>query len=143
MQSRYESVVESCNKVLTGYVVMLLSQFAIFPLFNIHISVVDDFWIALYFSIIGLVRNYAIRRFNNIKEVRLNLVQTKKQSLYEQFENIAIGYFIAVGSQLLIFPYFNIHITFSENLLLSFYFSLISVARGYLIRRYYVRKNAY
>jgi hypothetical protein len=142
VQNRYQSVIESLNKSLTSYVVMVVSQFAIFPHFNINITVSDDLLIALYFTLIGLVRNYGIRRLNNKNETKKNLLQTRIQSLFEQFQNIGIGYIVAVASQLIIFPLFDIHISFNNNLLLSVYFSIISIARGYVIRRYYVQRHS-
>lgn len=64
-------------------------------------------------------------------------MQTKKQSLIESLVNILIGYFTALFSQFLIFPLFNINIPLSDNLLIGFYFTLISLARSYLVRRYF------
>lgn len=64
-------------------------------------------------------------------------MQTKKQSLIESVVNILIGYFTAVFSQLLIFPLFDIVIPIQDNLLIGLYFTLISLARSYLIRRYF------
>jgi len=68
-------------------------------------------------------------------------MQTKTQSLVESITNIFIGYIVALLSQLLIFPMFNIYVSFSENLAIGFYFTVISLIRSYLVRRFYnVRK---
>lgn len=67
-------------------------------------------------------------------------MQTKLESLKESFVNILIGYITALLSQLLIFPLFNIHVTFGENLLIGLYFTVISLIRSYLVRRYYNNK---
>ena len=64
-------------------------------------------------------------------------MQTKNQSLIESLVNILIGYFTALFSQLLIFPLFAISIPIQDNLLIGLYFTLISLARSYLIRRYF------
>ena len=64
-------------------------------------------------------------------------MQTKKQSLIESIVNILIGYFTALFSQLLIFPLFDIDIPIQDNLLIGLYFTLISLSRSYLIRRYF------
>ena len=66
--------------------------------------------------------------------------QTKFESLIESVVNILIGYFTAVFSQLLIFPLFDIVIPIQDNLLIGLYFTLISLARSYLIRRYFNKK---
>ena len=68
-------------------------------------------------------------------------MQTKKQSLLEAFVNIAIGYTVAIFSQLMIFPLFGIHIALSEHLIIGIYFTIISIVRTYLIRRYYNYKH--
>ena len=67
-------------------------------------------------------------------------MQTKIQSLIESFINILIGYITAILSQLLIFPLFNINITIQDNLLIGLYFTVISLVRSYLIRRYFNKK---
>ena len=63
--------------------------------------------------------------------------QTKIESLIESLVNILIGYFTALFSQFLIFPLFDINIPISDNLLIGFYFTIISLIRSYLVRRYF------
>ena len=64
-------------------------------------------------------------------------MQTRVQSLLEAFVNITIGYIVAIISQMIIFPWFGINIATNEHLMIGFYFTVISLARSYLIRRYY------
>ena len=68
-------------------------------------------------------------------------MQTKFQSLIESTVNILIGYFTALFSQLLIFPLFDINISIQDNLLIGLYFTLISLIRSYLVRRYFNKKE--
>ena len=68
-------------------------------------------------------------------------MQTKFQSLLESFINILIGYFTALLSQILIFPLFNIYVSTQDNLLIGFYFTIISLIRSYLIRRYFNKRG--
>ena len=68
------------------------------------------------------------------------LMQTKFQSLLESTVNILIGYFTALFSQFLIFPLFDINISIQDNLLIGLYFTLISLIRSYLVRRYFNKK---
>ena len=63
--------------------------------------------------------------------------QTKRMSLFESFTNIAIGYGVAVISQLIIFPWFGIDIPLRSNFLIGAWFTVISLARSYCIRRVY------
>ena len=62
-------------------------------------------------------------------------MQTKKHSLLEALVNIAVGYGVAVGSQMLIFPFFSIYTSISTNLTIGLFFTIISLIRSYLLRR--------
>lgn len=62
-------------------------------------------------------------------------MQTRIQSLIETIINVAIGYLVALASQIAIFPLFDIHIPLSSNLLIGAFFTVISIVRGYLVRR--------
>ena len=68
-------------------------------------------------------------------------MQTKKQSFIESLVNILIGYFTALFSQFLIFPLFDINIPIQDNLLIGLYFTLISLVRSYLVRRFFNKFN--
>jgi hypothetical protein len=63
--------------------------------------------------------------------------QTKLESLIESIFNILIGYWVAIFSQLIIFPLFDINIPFSTNLTIGAWFTLVSLLRSYLIRRWF------
>ncbi len=63
--------------------------------------------------------------------------QTRLESLIESIINIAIGYFVALASQLLIFPMFDVHLPLSDNLLIGAWFTGISLIRSYVIRRWF------
>ena len=68
-------------------------------------------------------------------------MQTKRQSLTESIVNVVIGYLVAVVSQILIFPFFDIVVTIWDNLLIGLWFTIVSILRSYLIRRYYNAKH--
>jgi hypothetical protein len=63
--------------------------------------------------------------------------QTRLGSLIEAAMNIAIGYGVALVSQIAIFPMFGIHVSLSANLLIGAWFTVISLARSYAIRRWF------
>jgi len=67
MQSRYQSFIEALLNTLIGYVVALTSQLLIFPLFGIKVSFTENLLIGGYFTLISIVRSYAIRRWFNAK----------------------------------------------------------------------------
>lgn len=66
------------------------------------------------------------------------MTQTRVQSAVESAANVAIGYGIAVASQMLIFPLFNIRASLADNLMIGGYFT-ISLARSYAVRRFFNR----
>lgn len=66
-------------------------------------------------------------------------MQTKKMSLIETTVSVAIGYIVALLSQIIIFPLFNINVTIGENLLIGLFFTFTSIVRGYFVRRLFNR----
>jgi hypothetical protein len=61
--------------------------------------------------------------------------QTKKHSFMESVVNVAVGYGVAVASQIVIFPLFNIRIPLSDNFMIGLWFTGISIVRSYTLRR--------
>lgn len=61
--------------------------------------------------------------------------QSRKMSFVESCVNVAIGYGVAIASQVLIFPLFGIHIPFRDNLMIGLWFTGVSIIRSYLVRR--------
>ena len=55
---------------------------------------------------------------------------------------VAIGYSVAILSQLAVFPLFGIKVTLTDNLLIGAFFTVISLARSYLVRRLFNRIKA-
>lgn len=74
-------------------------------------------------------------------ERKLNgMRQTKRHSLTESITNVVVGYGVAVISQLIIFPFFDIHIALSDNFLIGLWFTGISIVRSYSLRRWFTNK---
>lgn len=61
--------------------------------------------------------------------------QSKKMSFVESCANVAVGYGVAVASQVAIFPLFGIHVPLRTNLGIGLWFTAISLVRSYIIRR--------
>jgi hypothetical protein len=61
-QSRRASLIESLLNVVIGYGVALASQIAIFPIFGIRVSFADNVLIGLLFTVISIIRSFALRR---------------------------------------------------------------------------------
>ena len=64
-------------------------------------------------------------------------MQTKKMSLIETVSSVIIGFIVALISQLIIFPVFGIEVTLTENLLIGAFFTIVSIIRGYYVRRFF------
>lgn len=65
------------------------------------------------------------------------MIQTRLQSLLEAAANIAIGYVVNFIGNWLILPLFGFNVTLGQNLLIGVLFTGISVARQYVLRRYF------
>ncbi len=61
-QSRAMSLVEAATNVIVGYVIAVLTQIAVFPIFGLQVSLSDNLAIGLAFTTISLTRSYALRR---------------------------------------------------------------------------------
>lgn len=61
--------------------------------------------------------------------------QTRRASLIESVSNTAIGFGVALASQMIVFPWFGINIPFSSNVLITVIFTGVSIARGFILRR--------
>lgn len=66
--------------------------------------------------------------------------QTKLGSLIETMVNIAIGFIINLGANLVILPAFGYQVSLGQAFYIGLAFTGISVLRGYLIRRYFNAK---
>lgn len=63
--------------------------------------------------------------------------QSKRQSFVEAVVNVIIGYGVAILSQVLVFPLFDINVPLSTNFAIGAWFTAISLARSYIIRRWF------
>lgn len=68
-------------------------------------------------------------------------MQSKKESLIEALINVGIGFLISLVASFIIYPLLGIPVTVTENLVIVMWFTAISIARSYIIRRYFNRKK--
>ena len=61
--------------------------------------------------------------------------QSRRMSMVEAVANVLVGYGIAVATQAMVFPMFGIHVTLSDNLAIGGLFTIVSIARGFALRR--------
>ena len=62
-------------------------------------------------------------------------MQTRWMSLAESLTNIAVGYALAVLTQIAVFPIFGLQASLGENLMIGALFTSISLCRSFALRR--------
>jgi len=62
-------------------------------------------------------------------------MQTRIQSFIESVANVAIGYVVALVTQLIAFPLLGIPVSIEQNLLIGVIFTAVSLVRSYVVRR--------
>jgi hypothetical protein len=67
------------------------------------------------------------------------MIQSRRLSLLEAIANVAVGYALAVVTQVVVFPWFGLHASLSKNLALGVIFTAISLIRSYALRRLFNR----
>lgn len=66
--------------------------------------------------------------------------QTRLGSLIEVSINIFIGYWINFAANLVVLPMFGLNVSIADNFLIGFIYTFISVARSYVVRRWFEKK---
>lgn len=69
-------------------------------------------------------------------------MQTKKYSLIESITNTFVGFIVSLLIQLIIYPTMGIPVTFSQNIIITFIFTIVSILRGYIVRRMFNRSTS-
>ena len=66
-------------------------------------------------------------------------MQSKRNSAFEAVTNVAIGYLVSVLANVLILPLFGYNVTISDSFAIGLAFTLVSLARSYVLRRVFNR----
>ena len=61
--------------------------------------------------------------------------QSRLMSGVEAVTNVAVGYGVAVGTQLVVFPWFGLDVPMTDTLLIGAVFTVVSIVRSYALRR--------
>ena len=72
-QTKFESLVESATNIGVGYIVSLMVQILVFPLFDLQVTLTENVVICLIFTAASLVRMYFLRRFFNWSKLNGNI----------------------------------------------------------------------
>jgi hypothetical protein len=65
--------------------------------------------------------------------------QSRLMSLVEAAANVAVGYGVAVATQIAVFPMFGLTVSLGENLAIGGGFTVVSLVRAFLLRRVFER----
>lgn len=70
-QTRLGSLIEAIINVLIGFGINFTANMLIFPLFGLYITPGANFALGLIYTVISVVRSYAVRRWFNARLQRL------------------------------------------------------------------------
>ena len=65
MQTKLQSMIESWVNILVGYVLALLAQIIIFPLYGMEVNLSGNLQIGTIFTVLSMIRSYSLRRIFN------------------------------------------------------------------------------
>ena len=68
-------------------------------------------------------------------------MQTKRQSMIESLTSTTIGIIIGIVLNLTILPIFGYPVSLSDSLWISVIFTVVSIIRSYIIRRWFNSKE--
>ena len=68
------------------------------------------------------------------------MTQSRTMSAVESVANIAVGYGLAVATQIAVFPLFGLAVALGDNLAIGGIFTAVSLARSYALRRLFNRR---
>ena len=62
------SLIEALINVTVGYLVAVLANYMVLPMFGYMVNIADSFYIGIVFMAIGITRSYLLRRLFNMRE---------------------------------------------------------------------------
>ena len=68
MQTKRESFIETITSVFVGWVIGVILNMLVLPLFDYDVSLTDGVLISIIFTAVSVIRGYVIRRWFNSKE---------------------------------------------------------------------------
>lgn len=62
-QTRLGSLIEAGINILIGFWINYVANLLILPLFGLNISLLDNFFLGLLYTLVSVARSYAVRRW--------------------------------------------------------------------------------
>ena len=135
-QTRLQSLKESIILTFIGSIFGFLMSFVVFPLCGVTVNIIQVSGVTFVFMVIGVTRNYFVRRVFNMSRKK----QKKHQSFLESFTQTAIATLFSFVLSIYIYPLFGIDASLVEISGITGLFTLFSITKNYIIRRYFVKK---
>jgi len=63
------------------------------------------------------------------------MTQSRRMSAVESLANVAVGYGVAIATQVAVFPLFGLAASIGDNLAIGGIFTVVSLVRSYVLRR--------
>jgi hypothetical protein len=80
MQTRWQSFLEAVTNIVVGYVLAVVTQIIVFPLFGLDVSLGKNLLLGLAFTGVSLARSYTLRRvFNRVSLAGLPIRETPER----------------------------------------------------------------
>lgn len=73
MQTKTHSFIESVLNIAIGFGISFISQKVIFPIYNINIDTKTNLKIGACFTVVSIIRSYALRRLFNLISIKKHL----------------------------------------------------------------------
>ena len=67
MQSKKDSLIESLTSTTIGWLIGVILNLTVLPLFDYNITVVDSLLVSLIFTAVSVARGYVVRRIFDSK----------------------------------------------------------------------------
>lgn len=64
-QTKLSSLIEAFANICVGFWINYCINLLVFPIFGMHISLKDNFYMGLIYTLVSVVRSYALRRWFN------------------------------------------------------------------------------
>ena len=68
MQTKRQSLIETLTSVFVGWLIGVILNMLVLPLFDYDVSLTDGVLISIIFTAVSVVRSYVVRRIFNSKE---------------------------------------------------------------------------
>ena len=68
MQTKRQSMIETLTSVFVGWIIGVILNMLILPIFDYDVSLTDGVLISIIFTAVSVIRSYVIRRWFNTKE---------------------------------------------------------------------------